>query len=267
MDKKDLPVGVFDSGVGGLGVMNVLMRDFPYENFIYIADSRNFPYGTKSEQEIIKLSERIVRYLISVGVKAIVVACNTVSSVAIPYLQSVATDIPVFGMIQAGAELALKTTKNLKIGVISTPLTAKTHAYRNEIHRLNENASVFEVGSQELVNLVEDGNSENKKAFLLAEEKLSDMLKKEVDTLILGCTHFPFLYRVVRTVVGKNVNIVDPSYEVSAKLTEYFSKNNLYAKNRFSSRKFLTTGDKEAFLDKANIFLDIDIGEVARIDI
>ncbi len=266
MDKNSF-IGVFDSGVGGLGVMNTLLKVLPRENYVYIADSANFPYGTKSEEQILRFSERIVRYFLSAGAKSIVVACNTVSSIAIPHLSKIAEGVPVFGMIQSGAKLALSVSENLKIGVISTPLTAKTHSYKKEILRLNSAAEVFEIGSQELVNLVEDGQSTNARAYSLAREKLSGFLEKGIDTLVLGCTHFPFLYKVVRSVVGEKVNIVDPAYGVGSELEIFLKEKNLLSDSEKPNRAFYTTGEKSEFLQKARFFLNVDIQSVKHLDI
>ena len=267
MADKNAFIGVFDSGVGGLGVLNTLLKILPDESYLYIADSAHFPYGTKSAEQIKEYSEKIVQFLLKKNVKAIVVACNTVSSVALPYLKEISGDVPVFGMVQSGAEIALKTTDNLRIGIISTPLTAKMHAYKNEIMSLNESAEVFEVGSQELVNLVEDGNAYKEEAYLLAKNKLSGVLGKKIDTLVLGCTHFPFLYKVVKKVVGNGVKVVDPASEVGNALMQFLVENNLSSDEKEHKRVFLTTGDTKNFLDKAKIFLNISVKDVEHIDI
>ena len=267
MVDKNSFVGVFDSGVGGLGVLNTLLRILPDESYLYVADSAHFPYGTKNTEQIKEYSEKIVRFLLRKNVKAIVVACNTVSSVALPYLKKISDDIPVFGMVQSGAKNALKTTDNLRIGIISTPLTAKMHAYKNEITNLNESAEVFEVGSQELVNLVEDGNAHKEEAYLLAKSKLSEVLSEKIDTLVLGCTHFPFLYKVVKKVVGNNVKVVDPASEVGDALKQFLAENNLFSDEKMRKRIFLTTGDTKNFLDKAKLFLNISVKDVEHIDI
>ncbi len=267
MADKNSFIGVFDSGVGGLGVLNTLLKILPDESYLYVADSAHFPYGTKSAEQIRNYSEKIVRFLLKKNAKAIVVACNTVSSVALPYLREISGDIPIFGMVQSGAKIALKTTNNLRIGVVSTPLTAKMHAYKNEIMSLNESAEVFEVGSQELVNLVEDGNAHKKKAYLLAKNKLSGVLSKKIDTLVLGCTHFPFLYKVVKKVVGSEVKVVDPAAEVGKELTQFLMENNLTSDIKERGRIFLTTGDTKNFFDKAKLFLSISVKDVEHIDL
>ncbi|MGB9694955.1 MAG: glutamate racemase [Caldisericaceae bacterium] len=261
-----LPIGVFDSGVGGLTVVNNLLKLLPNEDIIYFADTKNFPYGTKTEDEVKSYADKVLRFLLNEKVKAVIVACNTVSSIAIPDLIDVAKPIPVFGMIQAGARYSLRSTKNKRIGVISTPLTAKKHAYKSEILRIDPHAAVFEVGSQELVNLVEDGNIENKSAFELAREKLQCPLSENIDTLILGCTHFPFLYTVVKSVVGGTVSVIDPSDYLVVQLRNYLSERNLFNSSHRIDRYF-TSGDKIEFLNKTRIFLEEPPNNVERVDL
>ncbi len=249
-------IGIFDSGVGGLAVVNTLSCVLPNENFLYVADSRNFPYGTKTKKQIKAFSERIVKFLLGRNVKAIVIACNTVSSIAVPELKKIAYPTPVFGMIQSGARIAVKRTKNKEIAVISTPLTARSHAYKKEIQKIDKEIKVFEIGSQRMVNLVEDGNSRKKYAYKLVREKLKDVLSSGVDTLVLGCTHFPFLYKVVKSVVGENVQVVDPSDELAEELKGFLKDGHFISRSSISSKKvFFTTGNAKEFLLKANLFL------------
>lgn len=255
MSSRNLPIGVFDSGVGGLTVVNNILRVMPGESIVYFADSKYFPYGTRTEEEIKSFSERITRFLVNKGVKAIVVACNTASSTAIKEIKNVAQDTPVFGMIQYGAKYATKTTRNNKVCIISTPLTAKKHAYRNEIKRMNPAIEVFEVGSQDLVNLVEDGILHNQYAQSLTQERLREPLSKGVDTLVLGCTHFPFLERVVRSVVGENVSVLDPSHYLVTQLKEFLEKRGLLSDKLISKIELYTSGKLGDFLEKVSLFL------------
>ncbi len=265
MDSKS-PIGVFDSGVGGLTVVNNLAKVLPDENVIYFADSKNFPYGTKTENEVKEFAKRILNFLLKREVKAIIVACNTVSSIAIPALTEIAKPVPVFGMIQAGAHYALKITKNKKIGVISTPLTAKKNAYKIELMKLDQRLQVFEVGSQELVNLVEDGVKQNEYAFRLANERLQRPIESGIDTLVLGCTHFPFLYKVVKKIAGDNIAVIDPSAYLVLKVKEFLEKRELLHIG-IAHRIYFTTGEREEFLDKTRIFLDFPAEKVEKIEI
>jgi len=267
MDSKSF-IGVFDSGVGGLAVVNAISRVLKDENLIYIADSKNFPYGTKTRKQIRQFSKRITDFLLEKDVKAIVVACNTVSSIAISLLKEISYPVPVFGMIQSGANLAVKTTKNKKVAVVSTPLTACSHAYRKEIGRIDKEIEVFEIGSQRMVNLVEDGNSKKKRAYKLVEEKLKSVLSSKIDTLVLGCTHFPFLYRVVKKVVGESIQVVNPSDELVLELKEFLEEKG-FMNDSFNSAKkiFFTTGDTKEFLVKAKLFLDDSPKKVYKLNI
>ena len=261
-------IGIFDSGVGGLAVVNTLSYLLPNENFLYVADSKNFPYGTKTKSQIEAFSKRIVKFLLGRNVKAIVVACNTVSSIAIPELKRIAYPIPVFGMIQAGARIAVKATKNKKVAVISTPLTARSHAYKKEIQKIDRDIKVFEIGSQRMVNLVEDGNSRKKYAYNLVREKLKGVLSSKVDTLVLGCTHFPFLYKVVKNVVGEGIEIVDPSDELAEELKEFLEEKHFMNHSSIPSKKvFFTTGDAKEFLLKAKLFLKDPPQRVYELDV
>jgi len=261
-----LPIGVFDSGVGGLTVVNNISRVLPEENIIYFADTKHFPYGIKTEGEVKSYAKKIVSFLLSKKIKAVIIACNTVSSIALPELVEIARPIPIFGMIQAGAHYAIKTTKNKRIGIISTPLTARKQAYKKEILALDPDAVVFEVGSQELVNLVEDGNVENKSAYVLAKEKLNCPLNENIDTLVLGCTHFPFLYTVVKSVAGVSVNVIDPSDYLVLQVKNYLAERNLFNKIGGESLYF-TSGNKSDFLNKTHVFLDNPPRKVESVDL
>jgi glutamate racemase len=265
MDSK-APIGIFDSGVGGLTVVNNISKVLPNESIIYFADSKNFPYGIKTELEVKSFAKRIVRFLMDKEVKTIIVACNTVSSIAIPELVDMAKPIPIFGMIQAGAKYALKIAKNKRIGVISTPLTAKKHAYKTEILKISPDAVVFEVGSQELVNLVEDGITQNSSAYDLAKERLNCPLSERIDTLVLGCTHFPFLYKVVKSVAGEGVTVIDPSDYLALEVKSFLVKRGLLNSGPHHMI-YYTTGESEEFLDKTRIFLDFPAEKVERIEI
>ena len=264
MDNNN-PIGIFDSGVGGLSVIRSIKKTFPNENIVYVGDLKNFPYGTKKEEEVKDFAKRITTFLLKQHAKLIIVACNTVSSIAIDDLKKLAQPVNVIGMVQAGAKYAVDTTKNKRVGVISTPLTAKKHAYKTAIEQLDRDIQVFEVGAQELVNLVEDGVQFNDYACAIASERLRVPLKNGIDTLVLGCTHFPFLYKVVKSVVGDNVKVIDPADYVVFE-TKHFLEEVGFNKDGNSKTIFYTTDDKEFFKDKLSIFLN-EKDEVIQIDV
>lgn len=243
-------IGIFDSGIGGLSVFKFIYKNFPNNIFIYIGDEDYYPYGLKSDDEIKNRSEKITNYLISLNVDLIIVACNTVSSVALEYLKR-KFDLPIIGVIDGAVEKSIKVTKNGMIGVISTPLTAKTHIYKNKILSKNNKVNVYEVGSQELVNIVENGLINDDPTYEIAKKSLEKI--KFVDTLILGCTHFPALEDLILKILP-HVKIVDPAEEISKYIKNYINNKDKMV------LKFYTTGDVDSFKEKAKIFIkDLDI--------
>jgi len=238
-------IGIFDSGIGGLSVLKIIYEKFPENIFLYIGDENYYPYGIKSKVEIEQRSEKLVKFLISKNVDLIIVACNTVSSVAIDFLKS-KFNLPIIGVIDGAVEKSIKITKNNLIGVISTPITAKSHVYKNKIQFKNKNVKVFEIGSQELVNIVENGIVDNSPTYSIAKEVLEKI--RFVDTLILGCTHFPALRDLILKILP-DVKIVDPAEEI-AEYIKVFIKH-----NEKSTLKFYTTGDVKSFKEKAKIFI------------
>ncbi len=248
-------VGIFDSGIGGLSVFKVIYKNFPNCDYIYLGDEGYYPYGIKKKEEIIDRSFKIVNFLIQKNVDLIVVACNTVSSVALPFLKK-SFSIPIIGVIDGAVLKSVKLTENKKIGVISTPLTASSHIYKNKILELDKSIQVCEVGSQELVNIVENGIKIDNPIFKLIEKTLNPL--KNCDTLILGCTHFPALEEVIKKVLS-GVKIVDPAYEIIP-----FIKSYLKCEGK-GEKIFYTTLDKNSFKEKAKIFLqnlEIEVLEV-----
>ncbi|MCX8095416.1 MAG: glutamate racemase [Caldisericia bacterium] len=239
-------IGIFDSGIGGLSVFKVIYKEFPKNDFFYVGDEAYYPYGIKTKEEIIDRSLKIVNFLIKKDIDLIIVACNTVSSVALSYLKE-NFKVPIIGVIDGAVIKAIKIARNNKIGVISTPLTAKTHVYKNKINSLNENIEVLEVGSQELVNIVENGIINESPTFNLVKEILKPF--ENFDTLILGCTHFPALEEVIRKNL-KNIQIVDPAYEIIP-FIKHLIKN-----NGNGIKKFYTTKDPETFKERSKIFLE-----------
>lgn len=250
-------IGIFDSGIGGLSVFKVIYKEFPKNDFFYLGDEEFYPYGIKTKEEIIERSQKIVEFLIDKKVDLIIVACNTVSSVALSYLKE-KFRVPIVGVIDGAVFRAIKLTKNKKIGVLSTPLTAKTHIYKNKILSIDENIEVLEIGSQELVNIVENGIIDQSPTFNLVRETLKPF--DDFDTLILGCTHFPALENLIKKVL-KNIQIVDPAYEIIP-FIKHFIKN-----NGNSLINFYTTKDPDTFKERSKIFLEDMVIEVEKVSI
>lgn len=220
------PVGVFDSGVGGLTVFREIMRTMPEERLVYFGDTARLPYGAKSRETVIRFSRQIVRFLNGQGVKAIVIACNTASSFA---LETIAreSDIPVIGVIYAGALTASRATKNGRVGVIGTRGTVKSRIYEQVIHSMNPEIRVIQQACPLFVPLVEEGLIHDSVTDEIASRYLQELKTKYVDTLVLGCTHYPLLRGTIARIMGDEVTLVNPAYETALELKEILARENL----------------------------------------
>ena len=195
---KNLPIGVFDSGVGGLTVAREIMRQIPNERIVYFGDTARVPYGSKSKETVTKYSRQIVRFLKTQNVKAIVIACNTASAYALEQIEK-EIDIPIIGVVKPGAVTATKATRNGKIGVIATEGTINSQIYTQYIHDLKQDAKVLGKACPLFVPLVEEGLLEDPVTDEIAQRYLSVLIDSGIDTLILGCTH----YHLIRSTVGR----------------------------------------------------------------
>ena len=201
-DIREAPIGVFDSGVGGLTVVREIMRQIPQEKIVYFGDTARVPYGTKSKDTVLRYSRQIVRFLRAREVKAIVIACNTASAYALETLQQ-EIDIPIIGVVKPGARVAARETTGGHIGVIGTEATVGSHIYRDYIQGIRPDVQVFEKACPLFVSLAEEGWWKDPITEAVAERYLQEMKERKVDTLILGCTHYPLLRSTVRKVVGE----------------------------------------------------------------
>ncbi|HCS73928.1 MAG TPA: glutamate racemase [Clostridiales bacterium] len=208
MDNR--PIGVFDSGLGGLTVVKELMRVLPEENIIYFGDTARVPYGSRSRDIVTQYSSQCIRFLVDRNVKMAVIACNTVSAGSFESLSAM-FDLPLIGVIQPGALAAVNATQSERIGVIGTSGTIQSRAYPKVIHKLNPRIQVFDKACTLFVPIVEEGWSDTKVAYLTAEQYLKDIKNQDVDTLVLGCTHYPFLANTIATVMGSGVQLIDPA--------------------------------------------------------
>lgn len=250
---KESYIGVFDSGVGGLAVVRELKNQLPHNAVMYVADSRCFPYGTKTRDEIIERATALIHFLTLHGAEIVVVACNTASSAIFPDIQH-HVDVPVLGMISAGVKSAQLATRNHKVAVLSTPATARSHAYLRAMSILDPTVEMIELQSQELVNLIEHQAIGGKDVREYAEQILKPVREFGADTLVLGCTHFPFLYDLMGQVLGPAVKIVDPSKELAYEVGLVLDKCRIAAGIGAEDR-FFTTGEPKDFLEKACFFL------------
>ena len=214
---KNAPIGVFDSGVGGLTVAREIMRQLPEERIVYFGDTARLPYGSKSKETIIRFSEQIIRFLRTKEVKAIVIACNTASSYALQEVRK-NEDIPIIGVINAGARAAAAATRNGKIGVIGTEGTIGSGTYAEVIREMKPGVEVFGKACPLFVPLVEEGLLHDSVTDVIAGRYLSVLKEKYVDTLVLGCTHYPLLRSTMGRLMGNDVTLVNPAYETAVQL-------------------------------------------------
>ena len=210
MNSNQSPIGVFDSGVGGLTVVRALMERLPNENIVYFGDTARVPYGVKSRATIETFTTQIVDFLLQNQVKALVVACNTIAAVAYPRVQQMAGNMPVLSVIEAGAQAALATTRNGNIGVIATSTTVNSNAYARAISARNADTRILSQAAPLLVPLVEEGWLEHEVTRLTVREYLRPLLADKIDTLILGCTHFPLLKPLIQQ-EAPHIELVDSS--------------------------------------------------------
>ncbi|MBE3577831.1 MAG: glutamate racemase [Limnochordales bacterium] len=220
-------IGMFDSGVGGLSVARELFRRLPGYPLIYLADSAHVPYGDRSPEELLVLGDAIVRYLRAAGARQIVFACNTSSAVSLPILRERYADTPMIGMIDPGAQAAVAATRNGRIGLLATQATVKSGAYEKAILRYNPEAVVISQAAPALVPLVEAGRLHDKETRLALEGYLEPLLDAGIDTLVLGCTHYPFLLPLIRRIISPDIEIVDPAVAVIRALQESLSPQGL----------------------------------------
>jgi glutamate racemase len=215
---RNLPIGIFDSGVGGLTVYRALHERLPDERFIYLGDTARVPYGTKSLTTVERYAIENSRFLEAHGIKLLVVACNTASALALPAIRE-STSVDVVGMIEPGARAAVAHSRAKRIGVIATEATVQSKAYSNAIARLAPGSEVIERACPLFVALAEEGWAESEVARSVAENDLADIRNSEVEALVLGCTHYPILRRVIQSVVGESVRLID-SGEAAAEEVE-----------------------------------------------
>ena len=224
MSKK--AIGIFDSGLGGLTILKALRRTLPHENLIYFGDSANVPYGSKSKQTVTRFSIDIARFLESQGVKMIVVACNTASALALPTLRK-QCHVPVIGVIEPGAKKAAASTKNGRIAVLGTEGTVKSNAYAAAILKYNPHARIKQQSCPLFVPLVEENWTKKPAALLIAQDYLSSVRRHRADTVILGCTHYPVLKKVIAHVLGPKVTLIDSAQTVAQAVQTFLRENNI----------------------------------------
>jgi glutamate racemase len=255
------PIGIFDSGIGGLTVVREVIRQLPYERIVYFGDTARVPYGPKSPDTVRRYSHEICAYLTSQDVKAIVIACNTATAHALPVLQR-ELSVPVIGVIEPGARAAVAATRRRELGVIGTAGTIASRAYERAIHHIAPDAHIAARACPLFVPLVEEGWLDAEATRLIAREYLAPLQTAGVDTLVLGCTHYPLLKPVLSEILGPDVVLIDSAHETAAQTANVLSERGLLAEasrdgdlHEPGVHRFIASDAPEHFLRLAQRFL------------
>lgn len=269
-NRSTAPIGVFDSGVGGLTVAREIMRNLPNEHIVYFGDTARVPYGSKSKDTIIRYSRQIIRFLKTQNVKAIVIACNTATALALDTVEK-EFDIPIIGVIKSGARVAVDTTVNKRVGVIGTESTINSHMYHKLIQELDPDVTVYGKACPLFCPLVEEGWLKDPVTEEVAKRYLDELLQQDIDSLILGCTHYPLLRSLLRGIVGDQVNLVNPAYETAKELERLLIDRSLVNPGTKAPVKepyrFFVSDAADKFKNFANSILPYDIEQTQKIHI
>lgn len=272
--KKELqqaPIGVFDSGVGGLTVVREIMRQIPHEKIVYFGDTARVPYGSKSQDTIIRYSRQIIRFLKTRNVKAIVVACNTASALALPIIKE-ELDIPIIGVVKPGAKVAARTTHNNKVGIIGTEATVNSSIYTETIQSINPDIEVIGKACPLFVPLVEEGWLKDDPVTVQVAQRYLDTFRGTgIDALILGCTHYPLLRSLVERIMGEDVQLINPAYETASALKTLLEKEDLCnpipPQLQNDMYQFYVSDAADKFKNFANSILPYDVETTRQINI
>ncbi len=260
-----LPIGMFDSGFGGLTVMGEVQRVLPYEKILYFGDTARLPYGEKSPEAIIRCSLEVVHFLIEKQIKLLVIACNTACAHAFHHIQASCT-LPIVGVIQPGAERAVAATQNKRIGVLATKGTVLSRAYEKAINALMPDAFIYQKACPLFVPIVEEHFHNHASAKLIVEEYLTDFKDQKIDTLLLGCTHYPILKPLIQEVIGSHVTIVDSATSCAEKIMQVLDTRKLRTETEYPlAHRFFVSDDPDKFRKQGPIFLGKSIDHVEAI--
>lgn len=269
MTAKQSAIGVFDSGMGGLTVLRALRQELPYESFVYLGDTARLPYGTKSQDTVHQYALQMARVLVERQIKALVIACNTATTAALPHLQSMLPDMPVMGVIEPGAAAAVQATRNQHIAVLATETTIASNAYQLAISAHLPKSSIYTKAASLLVALAEEGMNNNEIASQTLHYYLDGLTNE--DTLLLGCTHFPVFKPLLSSVLPQSVKVVDSALSTATALKQLLARKNLLSKahSYASQTQYLVTDSVSRFQSVGEVFLgdSIDSSDVELIDV
>ncbi len=269
--RSDAPIGVFDSGLGGLTVAREIMRNLPDEKIVYFGDTARVPYGNRSRTTVVRYARQIVRFLLTEQIKAIVVACNTASAIAMDEIREEA-GLPVLGVVEPGAKMAVEATKTKQIGVIATKATIDSDSYVRHIHEIAGDVTVRGRACPLLVPLVEEGWVHDDVTRTVLHRYLDELIEEGIDTLILGCTHYPLLRSEVQKMIGDQITLINPAYETAMALRDLLDREGLRnttpkSKDDPTPYRFYVSDEAERFADFANSILPIDVNSAKLVPI
>jgi len=261
------PIGVFDSGVGGLTVLHECLVTMPHEDFVYLGDHARLPYGPRTSDEVRRFAHEIGLFLEQQGVKMVVVACNTATSVALPDLQE-ALAVPVVSVIVPEAHAAVQATRNRHVGLLATELTVASGRYASLVHTLDAGVRVTAVACPKLVPLIEAGDTYSDELVSAVREYAAPLKEDDCDTVIFGCTHYPLLRPVFQRTFGRGVTLVFSADETAREVAETLARKGFENESRREGDyRFLTTGDPEVFRSLGERFLQLPLGDVAHVEV
>jgi len=249
------PIGICDSGIGGLTVAKEIIKQLPYENIVYLGDTARVPYGVRDKETITKFALELIKFLINKNVKAIVVACNTISATCLPELQKI-SPVPVIGVIKPTVDEVVNKIKSKIIGVIGTRATINSRSYETEIKNLSDKTVIFSQACPLFVPLAEEGFIDHPSTKIIAEEYLKIFEGKKIDALILGCTHYPILKDTIQEVVGKEIKIIDPAIPTTKQLIKLLKEKNIFGNSQNPTRHFYFTDITPQTEKTINIFFE-----------
>jgi glutamate racemase len=265
MVSRESAIGLFDSGIGGLTVLQKVIEALPQENTVYLGDTARAPYGAKSAETVLRYSIENAQFLVDKGVKLIIVACNTSTALALESLRD-RLPIPMVGVIEPGVQRALAVSRNYKIGVIGTEATIQSGAYTRALKAENPRIEVYSRACPLFVPFVEEGWTDNEVVELTVRAYLSSLKQSGIDTLILGCTHYPLLKKAIRKFVGKGVRLVDSAEEIAKKVGTLLKKHSLARTKGKATHSFFVTDAPDRFVEIGRRFLGEKVESAVRIE-
>jgi glutamate racemase len=264
-DLARLPIGMFDSGIGGLTVLHECLVALPAEDFVYVGDTARFPYGSKTKEELELFADQIARFLERTGVKLIVVACYSATAAALPRLQE-RFSTPIVGVVMPGARAAVQTSRYRRIGVLATEATVASESYVHAIRGLDAGAEVLQQACPGLAEYIQEGDVASREVADAVREYAAPLKEKRPDVVIMGCTHYPLIAPLLQRQLGRDVTLVNPAAEIAREVEAILERRDLARReDREGAYRFFCTGDVESFRSVGARFLQMPLDEVSRV--